>query len=432
MMEKEDIIDLLEIPQRDYDNYFLKKNPFPQMGIPGIETPFTVDREKIKKQFVRAIGELRTNKRGSVTVLVGDYGNGKTHLLKVFKENINSQLLSLNSGATLAIYVQSPGEEFEDLFYGIIEDIGRSLLLTYSQKIIRQYYFEHKQEFLRLIKDGTIRESLDNKNSILSETVIGELIQNSQYNVIFRNIKEKYFGDVHSNDIIYAFLGLSHPIHSWRAWRWFLGEPLDKSDKEVFNFESTIKDSKIAYDILKDFLLLLNDVGISSIVVLVDELEKITLLHPSKRTKYQDYLRQIIDDLSQNTVFYFAIAYRQWNILYQEATALTRRLESNWYVLDNFTRDETELFIKKFLYYGRSENYSSEKAFKKFPKCETALCPFTNDSIDAIYTYTKGKLSKIIVICSKLLEFLIDNQDEYNLITKDMVEKVVREEQRYG
>jgi hypothetical protein len=139
-MDEEIEIPLIGLERKSYTRLFLRKNPFPQLGIPGIETPFTVDREKVIKGFQNSIYELTENGRGSITVLAGEYGNGKTHMLKVFKVNIKNQLTGPQYGA-LPIYVRSPGEEFEDLFYEIIEDIGKSLLQDYSYRTIKDYIY---------------------------------------------------------------------------------------------------------------------------------------------------------------------------------------------------------------------------------------------------------------------------------------------------
>ncbi len=118
-MEKIGIIDLKKVKPRDYERFFLKRNPFPAVGVPSDALLITVDRVPIIKRFENVIAELLTDGTSIITVLVGDYGSGKSHLLKVFKQSVNSQLLSRENG-TLAAYVKSPGEGFRDFFLEII------------------------------------------------------------------------------------------------------------------------------------------------------------------------------------------------------------------------------------------------------------------------------------------------------------------------
>jgi len=297
--------------------------------------------------------------------------------------------------------------------------------------------YSNKEQFARLIKDPDIQKSfLADKMNLNNKDEIDKLLQNSSHNIVFRYIRTKYFEDINSSDLINAFLGLSHPIHSWRAWRWFLGESLDKGDKEILDFENTIKDSETAYIIFGHFVKLLNKVGLKSIVILIDELEKITEIHQIKRSKYQDYLRRMIDDHSQKICFYFAIAWRQWNVLYQQTSALVRRLQSNWYTLENFSAEDTTKFIARFLSQGRTENYLKGSAKSAFPDCDPTLCPFSDDSLEAIYKSTSGKISEIIELCSKLIEFLTDNEKQYDHITIEMVDLVNKQrsisKKRYG
>ncbi len=257
---------------------------------------------------------------------------------------------------------------------------------------------------------------------------IGELLQNSRWLELFRWIKAEYFHEVRSMDVAFAFLTLSHPDYSSKAWRWFLGERLDKGEKEILNIETSIDDDEIAYSTFRSLVVLLQVVGIKSIVVVVDELEKITLIHPTKRARYQDQLRRMIDDYPTDMCMYFAIAPRQWELLTKEPTALVRRLAGNWYVLEEFKMDHTKELIEKYLYFARTDNFSSQKAKAKFSNCEPSLCPFTTESINAIQKVSKGLVSSIILLCRKLLEYLYDHQDKYQSITPELVELVKQEE----
>lgn len=413
-MEKSDIIDLRKVKPRDYTSFFLKRNPFPAIGVPGDTILITVDREPIIKRFENVIAELLGNEASIITVLVGDYGSGKSHLLKFFKQEVNRQLLSRESG-TLAAYIKSPGEDFRDFFLGFIEDIGRSLLTKYSEEILREFIENNRQKIANIIIDPKVKASFIAGNFDLSE-----LLQKSKHLELFRWIKGELFQEVRSNDLVVAFLSLSHPDYSSKAWRWFLGGHLTKGEL----FETSIEDDDTAYSTFRNLVDLLRVTGITSLVVLVDELEKITFIDARKRVKYQDQLRRMIDEYPKNMCMYFAIAPRQWESLTKESTALVRRLAGNWYILDEFKMDNTRELIEKYLYSARVDQFSSKEAKAKFSDCEPSLCPFTTGSIDAIQKASKGLVSSIILLSRKLLEYLSDHQNEYKSITPEMVEIV--------
>ncbi len=417
-MEKSDIIDLTNLKPRNYTPFFLKRNPFPAIGVPGDTILITVDREPVIKRFKNVIAELRNNETSIITVLVGDYGSGKSHLLKVFKQEVNKQLLSRENG-TWAIYIKSPGEDFRDFFLGFIEDIGRSLLTKYSEEIIREFIEENKSKIANIIYDQKVKTSFTAGNFNLSE-----LLQKSQHLELFRWIKEERFQEIQSTDLVNAFLSLSHPDYTSKAWRWFLGERLGGKGEFV---ETSIEDDDTAYFTFRNLVDLLRVIGITSLVVLLDELEKITFIDARKRVKYQDQLRRMIDEFPKNMCMYFAIAPRQWESLTKESTALVRRLAGNWYILEEFKMDNTRELIEKYLYSVRVDQFSSKEAKAKFSDCEPSLCPFTTESIDAIQKASKGLVSSIILLSRKLLEYLSDHQ-EHNSITSKMVDMVSKQE----
>lgn len=417
-MEKLDIIDLKKTKPRDYTAFFLKRNPFPAIGVPGDTILITVDREPIIKRFQNVIAELVNNETSIITVLVGDYGSGKSHLLKIFKQEVNKQLLSRERG-TLAVYIKSPGEDFRDFFLGFIEDIGRFLLTKYSEEVIREYIERNRSKVANIIIEPKLKQSFVAGNFDLSE-----LLQQSKHLELFNWIKADLFQDIRSPDVVKAFLSLSHPDHSSKAWRWFLGGSITRGEI----FETSIEDENTAYSVFRNLVDLLHVIGITSLVVLVDELEKITFIEARKRVKYQDQLRRMIDEYPKNMCMYFAIAPRQWESLTKESTALVRRLAGNWYILDEFKIDNTRELIEKYLYHARVDQFSSKVAKETFSECEPSLCPFKIESIDAIQKASKGLVSSIILLNRKLLEYISDNQKEYKYITPEMVEIVQKKE----
>lgn len=158
-MEDLGIIELKREKARDYTPFFLKGNPFPSVGIPGETILFTVDREPVIKSFQNIIGEFLNTEASNITVLVGDYGSGKSHLLKLFKQSVNTQLLSRENG-TLAVYIKSPGEDFHHFFLELIVNIDWPLFVEYSEAIIREYIENHKTNVANLIHDGNVKKIL--------------------------------------------------------------------------------------------------------------------------------------------------------------------------------------------------------------------------------------------------------------------------------
>lgn len=323
----------------------------------------------------------------------------------------------------MAAYVKSPGEDFRDFLLGVIEDVGRQLMTAYAGEVLRA----------AILSDTKVAETHVLKSEVAAslrkgDIEIGTFLASCIHLDLIRELMVPRFSAVHSTDLVLSFFNLCHPDYSSKAWRWFLGEKLDSTDKNSIGVEGTIDDDETAYSIFHDLLVLFSMIGIKSLVTLVDELEKITFIHASKGTKYQDILRRMIDDHTKNVCFYFAIAPRQWADLTKESTAFVRRLSGNWYVLDDFQQNNTKDLIEQYLYAVRVENFSTKMAKSTFPDCEPSLCPFTNESISVIQEISEGLVSDIILICRKLLEYLYDYRKQYSCVTAELVKLVAEKE----
>jgi len=413
-MERDGIIEL-KINVRDYSKLFLQQNPFPAIGVPDEFPKITVDREDIKRRFQNVISEVVTTNKTIITVMVGEYGSGKSHLFKVFRNSVNAQLLTKETGA-LAVYVKSPGEEFSDFFFALIDGIGKDLLIAQSRGFLAQE-INTNPEYDKFI-DRKMLELYRQKKATLDD-----ILSKSQFIDLFVKIRKNRFGNVRNPEAAIAFLNLALAERATKAWRWFLGQHLDKDDLGLdgINVGQEVS-SENAYQIFLDFVSVIRVVGIKHLVVLVDELEKITLLTPLKRAKYQDQLRQMIDDNPAGMCFYFAVAPQQWETLTKEPTALVRRLAANWHILEEFKIPETKELIEAYLFSARAPEYSADKIKNKLPKCEPSLFPFADDAVTAISKKSKGVVSSILVLARRSLEILVDKSDKYNAITAELIE----------
>ncbi|NVM55370.1 MAG: DUF2791 family P-loop domain-containing protein [Candidatus Helarchaeota archaeon] len=415
-MESTGIIDLKFRKRRDFSKFYLLRNPFPAIGIPEDVPLFTANRENEIVRFQNVIAELVDYGSSLLTVMVGEYGSGKSHLFKVFKNSVNTQLLNREDG-TLAIYVKTPGEEFKYLFLGFIDDIGRDLLQILSSDLILEL-MSTNPEYHEYIINQEMKEKIDQETYNAEE-----ILTNSRYKDMFTNIRKTIFTNIQESDVVRAFLHMSHPDKGIASWKWFIGEKLDRQEKETLSMLTTSIDTENAYSLFCDFVQLLHLIGIKNIVLLIDELEKITLISPIRRARYQDNLRQIIDEHPQNVCFYFSIAQRQWSALTREPTALVRRLQGNWHILEPFKKSDVQELIEKYLFSARVLNFSGNVAKKEFPECNPSFCPFNDEAISLIHKKSKGIVSNILLICRSTLNKLIDKSDVYHVIDSNLVEE---------
>ena len=403
-------IDLTKSSPRNYAKFFLNHNPFPPLGVPGDIPLFTVDRDLVVKRFVNTISEIRTTGNSVLTVMVGENGGGKSHIFKLFKHTINLQLTKEDT--MLASYVKNPGNGFVDLFKTMIDNIGKTYLQNIVEKFVKDEIIKNK-ELQQYFKPHAYEKFTRN------EITLHDLVLDSQYLNIINKFYENFFTTISNKDIVHVVLCLIHPELSLIAWRWILGDKIEKIGKNRISLQNDISPEN-AYRLFNDFIKTLKIIGVQYFALFIDELEDITTLNKLKLNSYQNDLRQLIDDNPNNLCLYFAITPQQWKKLANNKTALTRRLSINWFILDEFDEEETRSLIEQYLYHSRSSSFSTVSAKNKFPDCEASLCPFTTESICAIHKRTKGVISEVLKLGRGVLEEAYDNNEDTTISASDI------------
>lgn len=417
-MSQTSFIDLTVPFRRDFADFFLKRNPFPSIGVPEENPLITVDREREIRQFRQIVTNVIDNEKSALTVLVGEYGSGKSHLFKIFKENINRQLFSRDNG-TLAVYVKNPGDKFLDFLLGFIDEVDRSLLQKLSSEVILEYLYNLSEPKIReyLPYPELVKRIIDKTGDM------SEIFPKLTNVPLIRSIINNKITGLKNRDVAHAFLNLPFETKSSLAWKWFLGYNLSSSDRDSLLVNSNIT-SNNAYNIFINLKTLFNNVGVKTLAIFIDELENIASLRSNIRDKYEDDIRQMIDDCPKNTIFYFAIAPRQWKEITSEPSAFVRRLSGNWLLLGEFEEKDIEELIERYLYSARSENFSSDKIKQYLNKIKKpSLYPFTQDSFTEIQNFTEGVVSRILLLCRKSLDYLHDHKETYQLITPELVKE---------
>lgn len=416
LLDKSVVINLKKESKREYSKFLLEANPFPGTAISRDVPIFNVDRNEIIHHFEEIIIALPDMQTPPVTTIVGQYGDGKTHLLKLFKFSINSQLFdfSNNEKNTIGIYVRTPGKNFLGFFGEVIEDLGRELLHQISKKILWNY--------IKSNTDKAEQFKIGQYTELTTDSELESYLQDSMVLDLFKNIRQKSFRDIDEPDLIFALLFLYHPDYSGLAWSWLLGGNLNADERKSILVESVLGKDQV-YKQYKNLLHVLRVVGIDSTVLLIDELEKIVTIPGLQRAQYHDQLRHMIDDSPGNTAYFFAVAPKQWNQITGEDSALARRLSENIMRLKAFDKNKIQELISEHLKHYRTGSKTDIR--HKFSETEPSIAPFTEDAIDEIVEESKGNVFTSIVLARRSLDFALDNPDISNYVNKDVVKKVV-------
>lgn len=345
-LDDQGFIDLSKLEKKDYSTLLLVRNPFPSTAVPSELPLTTADRQAILRRFTDVLSMLYSDNSSSVTVLLGDYGTGKSHLLKLFKVSVNQKLLTTEK-PILAAYVKSPGRSMRDLFLYFIDDLTREFLAELSANwIFKQLSGSDHSKYLIAGKPFKLT-NISQFPEYLENVRIFDMVYGLQ----------KALADVGNSDLVKAFLILPHPDYGSIAWRWFVGSSLSRDERETIGIESQIEDTHIAEKIMTALLKLLHILGFVGVVIVADELEALTLIPGMAKGLYQDALRHLIDANPTGLILTFAITPAAWDKLTETPSGLERRLASSVLDLSPFSKEDIHELIQKYLSVSRPKDF---------------------------------------------------------------------------
>ena len=401
---REEPLDLSGLTRINYSRYFLKANPFPAMGIPEEIPLTTADRKEVIDRFREDLRRTIFEGKSSVIVITGDYGAGKSHLLKYFKYRVNTQLLT-STNKSIAVYIKSAGRNFKDLYLYFIDDIGRDFLTNYAVGIIRLYVEKHEKE----TRKHLYTKALQSETRLVSVD-IDKLLQSIRFFDFIRDLTKTYQGP--RNFMMNALLCLAHPDYSSLAWRWFVGEKLSDSERKMIRVDDDIDDARDAQAAFRAMIRLFKQFGLISIILLMDEFEKFTLIPKNRRHEYMDEIRHFLDENPSGICFVIGVTPTAYKTLTEVPSALTRRLSGTEFELRFFKFQDVEELVSRYIQIGRMANADLAPLIRKHPNTTPLVYPFTDEALRRIDHRSKGLVSSIINLCRESIEIGIQSNSE--------------------
>jgi len=403
-----DKVNFLSGREPDYSIYKLKENPFPSIEIPNTNVDILADRDEVVERIFEVAKNSWRTGNSSIFLIKGEYGSGKTHILKYFEDKINEQLLRLPKDRGIAIYTVA-GKSFMQFYKNIIINFGNDSFTRLANELI--------EKVLEKNPDKDIEKKLINSN--LDKEDIEKLFK------LLLQINE--LKDVSSN-FLRSFLNLK--TERWSAWRYLRGETLTASERTSLGVIASMKEEEAteAFISLKKILKFL---GFKTIFILLDELEKAQeILSEQKKYEYYDNLRHFIDVNPTGMCLIMAIHDVAMIEIERTAHPLERRLRRNSEMLDPFIDEEVmeliEIYLKiereKFFKYRKEEEnlditYEEflESIEEEYPRFNSKRFPFSDSFIREINKRANGLVSEIIRIVGKL----IDKNYKKNILFED-------------
>ncbi len=272
----------------DYEDiiHALKEGNVPPKGTSQICVGREFEIQEMKRLF-----EKIKNGKAATKFLEGDYGGGKSFLLKVIEEIAFKDNFVVSK---ITITRDIPFYKFEEVYKNIVQTL-RCKTGTSLEHIIERWLTG-----LRMVAmeetDDPVRQ-----NAIVSENMVRDLEETRKYANSFAIAIEKYHSALISGDIETANY----------AQAWLRGDSnIPFVVKKKFGVKGDVTKEN-AFTFLEALSAFLRSLGYSGLLILVDEVEYIRSLQMTKlRDGAYDYIRYIFDECNlgnfESTLFVFA------------------------------------------------------------------------------------------------------------------------------
>lgn len=349
-------------PIKKYDKYGLTNNPFPYVGIPDETLSLYADRIKEMKTIEDSI-KASLNGTSSHIVLIGSYGNGKTHTLKYINSQLKKQLNNV-----LSIYLSNPGDKFLSLYSSFIYELGFERLERYVWQFLE---FTSGEENLR-------------KKVYEGEVLLPEILEIG---------KRRLQNEIKYPDFTTAFLKLTLEEYKHLAWKYLSGEPVIFEHRKELDVVMTINNDENALRAFMSIKKILSLLGIKLVSIMIDEFESIEYLHILSKQKILNSIRHLIDLNPQGLCLIIGCAPEVWVDIIKEYHAFSERIFRQ-ITLRALSEDDLLCFISLYLGTFRINGFDPP----------SDLFPFTEDAVSEIQKATEGNIRRMLMICNQAID----------------------------
>ena len=400
---------ILEKKVLNYGRYGLKRNPFPYSGIPRREPTFCADRERELETIAEVIN-FSYGRNSTHIALIGSYGNGKTHILRYIKSQVNRQLKEDLDSRAIAGYVITPGVSFVDMYRNLMHDLGQDFFVELAWEFLGKITYK---EFIRNqieFKENTegITEELRLQPLIIKKYVEEGSILLPQ---IMKEARNTFLQLVKNTDVATAFLQLIAENTSILAWKWLSGEQILYEQRRRMNVVSPIESDDTALMVFQDIRNIMRYLGYELLGLLIDEFELIEILHYKQKQRYLNTLRHLIDLNPEGLCLIISCTPEVWKNIIMEYHAFSERIFREL-ILRPLNQDTIHLLIQEYLASSRIDETLQRDS----------IHPFERNAIEEILKYSQGNMRRALALCNMALDQCVKRKIEW--ITPNLIKKI--------
>jgi len=390
-----------EIEASAYQHYRLRFNPFPMSGVAPEHPRIFASRSKTYERISDFIVRTYKSKKWAGLAIIAEYGNGKTHTLKLIRDQINEELGTTPEGKCSAFYIENLGESLRDLYLEFLGEVGFSLFVELLWNVLcRRFAKKLNDEYLSKLRPQQVALVTPPKNlapffislSLFKTALDKSYLSREKTSVEIRN----FLKEVVSNDnLLKCCVILVTETDDERndlAWKYISGRSLTITQyKKIGLDKGSISDEDIGLELFSDILKIFTENSYTNIYLCLDEVEDIIPIPKQRKRELLGGLRRIIDNNQSNLAMIIATTMAGYVDLRASSPPLADRFPV-LVELSPLNPSETRELILQYLSMARVT-----------PE-EENIYPFTEKLLEEIWKRTGGNVRKVLEACYRLLQ----------------------------
>jgi len=404
-----------------YSKFGLLSNPFPVTGIAAEDPGFAPFDELITKELTAFVQDTYTRQFFGGFIIIGEYGFGKTYILKHLERRINESLMMRGEDRACAIYVMNPRSSADQFITSILESFGMHNFLVMAWHLVT----ERLAEELRIKGEALAKELtpkpmqlnfFDTQESRKPFVLRQDLLSNpmkfideayrAKVNMarIAKFAEDTFLPIFKVPDIAKGLAALSHfgeadSLMQWVEWL------------NYTKFKRSIKKDISEQEFFHAVMTVFRRNGYRHVYVLVDEFEDIRELGKRERMEYLSRLRDIIEYNLEYFSIVLCVKRDAWDSIAEAHPAFVERFARGAELKDLSVEQAKSMIVE----------YLASVADKATKKSDDPLYPFTQEAVEEIVRRSAGVPRVILELCYILMEYAAQQN---KIIDREMARQV--------
>ena len=382
--------------ERDYSTFGLKFNPFPSAGLPRYSRLGPLDDENsvVIRRFIMSTYSKKEDETfgdfGGLTI-IGDYGMGKTHLMRYIEFLINRLNGSKRTNfSALTSFIDRPEDSPQKVIHRIIEQIGSDTLRKFIWLfMIDKFEKEGLEKFVSEYssRQKTITDTNEKWSALFAEPCKSnprEFLEkfrslNGNFTKLQEECRSVVKSSIAADDILASrYLDLILPEKdaevTWDVLAGYIGNR-DIQKREIHFLKSIVR--------------ILRKSGYNLLYVFIDEFEDVSKLKGTKLTNYLLTLNTLINS-EKNWAVVVSLTREALKTIKKESPPLYERLTVESIQLEPLNTQKAAKLLTSYLNLARAKQ---ENTF-----------PFSANLIEQMVILSKGNYRSFIRKANKIIE----------------------------